>query len=160
MKKSTQGKEFRIRRSKRNDGERQENGKASILKEGWLIQCNATFMCLQLILWCFLAIFLFLLSWYLGQFRKNFVPKWNFFSLVSVIHPRFHIEDKIFLLLFCKLWPRDWRRTRFEEIWRPEGNFRNITRFKMLLINKRAFITKFLVRAYQRYCLVTSEVLR
>ena len=34
VKKSTQGKEFRTRRSKRNDGERQENGKASILKEG------------------------------------------------------------------------------------------------------------------------------
>ena len=92
-------------------------------------------VCLQFILWCLLAIFLVLRGLQkLGHFRNNFIPKCNFLGLVPLLHSRFQIENEIFLLQFCKLRPRYWRRTRVGWIWRPERKELNsITWLKRLL---------------------------
>ena len=73
---------------------------------------------LQLILWCLFFSSVFLRLRKLQNFGDNFVPKCNFLRLVPALHPRFHIEDKIFLFSFCKLRPCDWPRVW--SIWSSE----------------------------------------
>lgn len=103
----------------------------------------------QLVLRCTLYSF-FLLHGHLLElehFWNNFIPKRHFICPESTLHPRFQIDDEIFLLLFGKLWPRDWRRTRIGWIRRP-GIKQNNAQLKLhqvpskiLLINNKQFFS-------------------
>ena len=72
---------------------------------------------LQLILCCLLVNLLAFLVQKLGNFWNHFIPECHIFCLVPTLHPRFHVEDQIFLFFHGEMGPRNSCWTRFWRIW-------------------------------------------